>query len=387
MPTEVPGQLFGYSLQYPRAYLRLLEIPDDACVSIEDIGDVGVFYSDGSKLVEEDKSTIRNVNTLSDKSTNLWKTIYNWLNKIKNGVLNDKTDKFILYTNHLVSTDSIVQKLNQTFDNISEIDEVITEINSIKESSKVDSDIYKYINSILEETNIIVFKKLLKNFELITDKKADNVYEEIEKRLIHDLGITANQTEIILQEGTGWLQKQFMEKAANHKDLCIKRIDYMKFIKPFYNKVLVSELIDYACSKSLTNEQQLSILGNHPTYVRQLELINLETDDILEAINDYYKSEINRDKWNEDGILSLEDLQTFKSDLISSYKQSKRIIDIRNSNNTDIDKGQLLYSECQQKDIKLAQKIPPSKTVQGTYHLLSDEKELGWHPDWKNKLK
>ena len=387
MPTEVPGQLFGYSLQYPRAYLRLLEIPDDACVSIEDIGDVGVFYSDGSKLVEEDKSTIRNVNTLSDKSTNLWKTIYNWLNKIKNGVLNVKTDKFILYTNHLVSTDSIVQKLNQTFDNISEIDEVITEINSIKESSKVDSDIYKYINSILEETNIIVFKKLLKNFELITDKKADNVYEEIEKRLIHDLGITANQTEIILQEGTGWLQKQFMEKAANHKDLCIKRIDYMKFIKPFYNKVLVSELIDYACSKSLTNEQQLSILGNHPTYVRQLELINLETDDILEAINDYYKSEINRDKWNEDGILSLEDLQTFKSDLISSYKQSKRIIDIRNSNNTDIDKGQLLYSECQQKDIKLAQKIPPSKTVQGTYHLLSDEKELGWHPDWKNKLK
>lgn len=387
MPTEVPGQLFGYSLQYPRAYLRLLEIPDDACVSIEDIGDVGVFYSDGSKLVEEDKSTIRNVNTLSDKSTNLWKTIYNWLNKIKNGVLNVKTDKFILYTNHLVSTDSIVQKLNQTFDNISEIDEVITEINSIKESSKVDSDIYKYINSILEETNIIVFKKLLKNFELITDKKADNVYEEIEKKLIHDLGITANQTEIILQEGTGWLQKQFMEKAANHKDLCIKRIDYMKFIKPFYNKVLVSELIDYACSKSLTNEQQLSILGNHPTYVRQLELINLETDDILEAINDYYKSEINRDKWNEDGILSLEDLQTFKSDLISSYKQSKRIIDIRNSNNTDIDKGQLLYSECQQKDIKLAQKIPPSKTVQGTYHLLSDEKELGWHPDWKNKLK
>ena len=386
MPTEVPGQLFGYTLQYPRAYLRLLEIPDDACVSIEDIGDVSVLYSDGSKLSEEDKSTIRNINPVSDKSTNLWKTIYNWLNKINDGVLNVEMDKFVLYTNHLVPTDSIVQKLNSSIDNINELDEIINEINSIKESSQVDSDIYKYIDFILSETNLFKFKKFIKNFELVTDKKTDNVYKEIEKKLIHDLGITENQTEIILQEGTGWLQKQFMEKAANHKDLCIKRIDYMKFIKPFYNKVLVSELIDYACSKSLTNEQQLSILGNHPTYVKQLELINLETDDILEAINDYYKSEINRDKWNEDGILSLEDLQTFKTDLISIYKKSKRIIDIRNANNTDIERGQLLYSDCQLKDIQLAQKIPPSRTVQGTYHLLSDEKELGWHPDWKSRL-
>ena len=386
MPTEVPGQLFGYSLQYPRAYLRLLEIPDDACISIEDIGDVGVLYSDGSKLSEEDKSTIRNSNPLSDKSTNLWKTIYNWLNKIKNGILNVETDKFILYTNHLVSTDSIVQKLNSSIDNENEINEIIKEIKIIKDSSQVNSDIYKYINFILEESNIFIFKKFIRNFELVADKNADNVYKEIEKKLIHDLGVTANQTEIILQEGTGWLQKQFMEKAANHKDLCIKRIDYMKFIKPFYNKVLVTELIDYACSKSLTNEQQLSILEKHPTYVKQLELIDLETDDILEAINDYYKSEINRDKWNEEGILSLSDIQTFKSDLISSYINLKRKIDILNGQENEINRGKILYSECQEKDIKLAQKQTPPRTVQGTYQLLADEKELGWHPDWKNRL-
>lgn len=83
MPTEVPGQLFGYTLQYPRAYLRLLQIPKDASVCIEEIGDVGIYYSDGNKLAEEDKSTIRNVNPVSNKSENLWKTFYNWIIKCR----------------------------------------------------------------------------------------------------------------------------------------------------------------------------------------------------------------------------------------------------------------------------------------------------------------
>ena len=49
-------------------------------------------------------------------------------------------------------------------------------------------------------------------------------------------------------------------------------------------------------------------------------------------------------------------------------------------------KGSLLYLNCQDKDIKLAQQTPPARTVQGTYQVLSNNKEIGWHPNWKNKL-
>ena len=71
MPTEVPGQFFGYSLQWPRAYLNLLKIPSDAAVSVEEFSDVGILYSDGSKTAEEDKSSISGKNPVSDASTSL----------------------------------------------------------------------------------------------------------------------------------------------------------------------------------------------------------------------------------------------------------------------------------------------------------------------------
>lgn len=385
MPTEVPGQLFGYTLQYPRAYLRLLEISKDASVCIEEIGDVGILYSDGSKLAEEDKSTIRKGNPVSDKSKNLWKTFYNWINKINSRLLNVETDKFVLYVNHSVDNDSIVKKMNSASrDNV---DEVIDSIQEIKSQTDVSNENYHFLDSILNANNIQLLKKLILSFDLVEDKFADNVYVAIKDKLINDLAINTNKADIIINTATGWLQQQIMHKIANGEEITISKVDYLNFIQPVYHKVLTEVLFDYACSKVISKDQVLSTLDNQPNYVKQLELIELEEESILEAINDYYKAEINRDKWNEDGVVTLSDIQNFKDDLISSYKNTKRSNDIIYNNRDEVERGKILYSDCQEKDIKLAQKQTPSRTVQGTYQLLADEKELGWHPNWKNKLK
>lgn len=91
-------------------------------------------------------------------------------------------------------------------------------------------------------------------------------------------------------------------------------------------------------------------------------------------------------KWRENEIVTIEDLENFDKDLKKYYSHEKQKIDLLYSSFSNEKKGSLLYLNCQDKDIKLAQQTPPARTVQGTYQVLSNNKEIGWHPNWKEKL-
>ena len=53
---------------------------------------------------------------------------------------------------------------------------------------------------------------------------------------------------------------------------------------------------------------------------------------------------------------------------------------------SDEEKGSLIFNECQSMNITLANQTPPNRTIQGSYLVLSDEKRLGWHPQWVHLL-
>ena len=148
MLSNAPGQLFGYSLQFPRALLRLLQSGIGAKIGVEICGDVSVFFPEGIILTEEDKSSLSR-NTLTNTSINLWKTFYNWINSIISNELNSKTDKFILYTNHAVTSNSIVHKLHEA-----------------KEPKDIDSVVKLSLNvfgKIEKEQNVFTYKRWLHN--------------------------------------------------------------------------------------------------------------------------------------------------------------------------------------------------------------------------------
>lgn len=98
MKSNAPGQLLGFSMQYPRALYHLLRSAPKDVVCVEVLGDVATLKSDGELLAEEDKSSIVG-NPLTDKSTDLWKTFSNWIEAIKDGFIDVEKTKFLLYTN------------------------------------------------------------------------------------------------------------------------------------------------------------------------------------------------------------------------------------------------------------------------------------------------
>ncbi|MEJ9210699.1 hypothetical protein P4S76_04400, partial [Bacillus smithii] len=90
--THVPDKVYSYSLQVRHALYELLNCKGTDTVSIEVFDDVAVEKDDNCIEAIQLKSVLSKNNPVSDRSVDLWKTLYNWLLAVNEGELNpDKT--------------------------------------------------------------------------------------------------------------------------------------------------------------------------------------------------------------------------------------------------------------------------------------------------------
>ena len=75
--AQVPGQLFGYSLQPIRLLSLALNAAAGTTLSLEVFEDVGSVDHSGKVLASQTKSGLE-TNPVSDKALDLWKTFSNW---------------------------------------------------------------------------------------------------------------------------------------------------------------------------------------------------------------------------------------------------------------------------------------------------------------------
>jgi hypothetical protein len=380
--SNAVGQLFGYSLQFPRALLRLLESENDAKVGIEVCGDVSVFSPNGTTLAEEDKSSL-NGNPLTNRSINLWKTFYNWITAVNNDILNATTDRFVLYTNHLVPENSFVKQFHKVTSE-KEVNDIVKNVQESMTNITEKHNIYKYVDIVLNK-ELIIFKKILLNFELVDDYKTDNVYTAIRQKLINSF-FGEDNIESLLDSLTGWMQKTIMEKIAQNIPAIISRKELQKYVEPLARQIRKKEFLDYAFSK-IPNKQELTQKAKeHPVYVKQLEIIKCEQDDIIEAVSDYFRAENNRQVWIEKGIIGENEMKDFENRLCSFHKNKQKHISVAENRHPELEQGKLLLFACLERQEQIANMVPPDRTIQGTYHVLADEKQLGWHPRWQDIL-
>lgn len=94
--AQVPGQLFGYSLQAIRLLHLALDAPSGTVLSLEVFEDVGAVDDCGNAVASQTKSGLQ-TNPVSDRSVDLWKTFSNWLNAAESGQLSISSTRFEIY--------------------------------------------------------------------------------------------------------------------------------------------------------------------------------------------------------------------------------------------------------------------------------------------------
>ncbi|WP_440960233.1 ABC-three component system protein [Paenibacillus nitricinens] len=375
MKSNAPGQLLGFSMQYPRALYHLLRSAPKDVVCVEVLGDVATLKSDGELLAEEDKSSIVG-NPLTDKSTDLWKTFSNWIEAIKDGFIDVEKTKFLLYTNRS-GREGIVNKFSSA-EYRSDIQSALEYTKKKLGDIKSDHDIWTYYDFVVNRNEALLFK-IIQRFELQIGNGAG--YEEVRIE-IQRKHVPEGQIEFLMENLSGWVQKVITEKIVAHKCATISWEEFDRQFKVIFDRSRCRELIDFTMHYSKEHDNVQKHVKNRPIYLRQLESIELDENEILDAISDYLRADINFEKWIANEIIDDEIALDFEDRLTKFWGNQRKRIEITEKKLGDFERGQLLLVDCKSRAETIRDMTPPPSTIPGAYHALADDSILGWHPNW-----
>ena len=375
MGTNAPGQLLGFSLQYPRALLHLLvcDIEDQVCLEV--FGDVGVTKEDGSKLTEEDKSS-QNSNPVTDRSIDLWKTFFNWVKLAIDGTVDPDNTAFILYANKR-GKKGIVDSFHSAR-NIGSAKKVFQNASRQLKTIDIKHEIYPYLQFLKKNESVLY--KIIEKFEFVTGSGSGIV--EVRKA-IRSKHVSDSQIDFILNNLMGWLQGVVMDKLAKKENAIVSWKEFDVYARPVFERAWKRELIDFTLNYPIQEQELNKHKLERPPYIRQLEAVGSDDDDIQLAVTDFLKAKVNRLKWIEQELIDEPAAREYEEKLTDFWKSQRKTVDITHSQLSDEKKGRLVFHLCRVRQQSIKNQDPPPATTAGTYHLLSNSFSIGWHPKWQ----
>lgn len=376
MKSAAPGQLLGFTLQFPRALYHLLKCGPSDAVCVEYLGDVATLFNDGAVISEEDKSSIIG-NPLTNKSTDLWKTFHNWIRAVNEGDLDVTKTHFVLYCNQ--SGEEGIVNLFSKAQTAKETEEAIDSAKNILADISKEHKIWPFYDYSVNQ-NRHLLQSIIQRFDF--QVRAGAGYEAILHELKGKL-VPPSQIEFILKLINGWLVRTVAEYLVAKEPAIIKWEDFSHEFMVAFERSRRRELYDFTFNNPLSEVDIAEQARKRPFYVQQLEEIDLSEYEIIEAVTDYLRSKVNLDKWIEDEIIDAAAAKDFEARLHSYWETRRGQLSKMYKDFNEQDYGQFLLAECKSRQESLANQPPIRSTIAGTYHSLANIPSLGWHPRWK----
>lgn len=379
------GQMNGYLYQIDRALYWLCLSSHDAVVSIETDDDIVTRLKNGDaieSIYEQDKASLKKKFPFSDTNINLWKSIINWLHFIKNNNINLNNSRFILATNVPHKTKCIASSLNSatTKEDYETIYKNLLQITQSKANSKVLSP---YISDFLKFSKIEILD-LLKHIELFDDTYNENrhIYktEIVQSLFLDSPNVPINDFYSII---FGWIAAECIDlwKAGNNavfkKKFLMQKRDFL--VKDFERKPFIERAIEFLPVSISEKESAISSM-----FVKQLNWIEVEEDEIMMAIDDFYRAKKAKTSYAREGNITNVHLKQYEADLMGHWDKESKYQKRINKDYSEPDLGYHVYYQTIKYKGKLSG-IEPSYHYlsNGTYHDLSNRLLIGWHPNWK----
>ena len=150
--------------------------------------------------------------------------------------------------------------------------------------------------------------------------------------------------------------------------------------------------IDYENEFNDISEDNLA--GNERLFIEQLKAIKVTPTTISNAICDYYKAYNQRGLWVRKSKILNSGLEEYDNRLIREWAiEFENMIPNINDSTNDIEKekaGREVYKNIENKNMPICEaeihKIKGHYIMRGSYHMLANQVNVGWHPDYKSKF-
>lgn len=383
--TEVPGQALGYSLQFTRLTHLLLQAPEGSLCSLELLDDVAQEDNSGDVMLIQSKSALT-ANPVSDRAKSLWKTLSNWIElAVSPDFELDKTI-FELYISRPVEG-NIVESFSEA-KTLESAREAIAQARTILWGTPPDfdlkdgvaKDIAQYVEKVFN-ANHSILERLICNFQLTlgggspqADLEACVRGHPVSSSKVHDItnylcGKVKRHIDMLLEAG---------------KPAVISRNEFHFWYTTYVQKIDRQTVIS---SRAQIPSEEVSREYFPDNFIRQLEIISLPYEVMLEAVSDYLMASFDRTDWAVQGEVDESSFDDLNLVLQRTWRNKQRASGLMNGGRSEQEQGQMLYFDCMQFSATVQAMSPPSHFIPGCYHMLSNELTVGWHPDYKVQLR
>lgn len=381
---HVPAQALGYFIQPIRLLQILLDAPADSFVTLEVFEDVGLETSNGQRIASQVKSGLVK-NPITDKSLELWKTLANWCDGIKRGELDPEKTIFEIYVarprkGKIAALFSEAKSQEDARNALKQARKCFQKESSGKQPNRAVTEAESYADRVMsfDQSALII---LIQRFRITTADR--NPIADL-RSAVALKWIRPESVDMVIQHAHGWIKERLDGLLLAGKAASISVNDFnremMSFLPRCDFRTIVSSMAGLPSAEEVAAQKIR-------TYVRQLEIIAVNDEDILHAINEYLRASVTRTKLAEKGIVHGESFTEYVEALTMFWRNKRNQNVLTHTGRSPEDLGQLLLSDCCLRQQKLqGLEVPPYFTP-GSYHALADEETIGWHPEYKTKLK
>ena len=384
--AQVPGQLFGYSLQPIRLLSLALDAAEGATLSLEVFEDVGTVTEAGDTLASQTKSALE-TNPVSDKAIDLWKTFSNWKTAIGSGQINLATTKFEIYL-----AKRRTGKLVQIFHDAQTEEAANAALGHARDllwgaapgypkKEKLSEGLAPYVNHILEApTDVAV--GIIQRFSLSVAAKDPlrDLRPKVDKKWVRPESVDA-----VIQHAHGWIKERMDGLILAGKPAALNVDEFNDEMRSFLPRVDFQHILAAIAGRLELTEDTLAA-EQLRTYVQQLQLIEGSDEDVFEAINHFLRAAAERSAWSKQGLVHEKSFDEYEEALISAWKNKRSLHNITHKDHSAIDRGKLLLADCGLHHQKLQGLEPPPFFTPGSFHALAEDQTVGWHPEYKKLL-
>jgi hypothetical protein len=372
----------GYFYQVRYALLLLLQSDADAALSLEKLDDVA-FEKDGSAQdLLQFKHHIGHTASLSDSSSDLWKTLRVWCEGLRSQTYDPKEARLLLVTTAVANPGSIAEKLKPGGQR--DVEGALVTLEAVANTSKSDSNTSAY-SSFLALTP--AQRRQLVDHITVLDSALhiDGIGLEIERYLRPAASEKHLKSFCTRIEGW-WFTRVIVHwtsdilGAISHRELQ-SELDELR--EQFHRNSLPA---DFPTRLTVSEDD---LLSDERLFVEQLRKLNVGRERINDAVSDYLRAFRQRSLWVREELVWQGELEQYNDRLVDEWRNLFYAAkdDFKNLPTVlRTSKGRALYTAIIAQLILIRPGFTHPYVMRGSYHMLANIPRVCWHLDYEAKL-
>lgn len=382
--AKEPSLGYYYQIRYSLYLLLREKVKDNPSIRLEDLDDIVLDDIDGTNLYQT-KLHINSVANLSERSSDFWKTIRVWSEAILNSLVDVDNTIFTLITTATVTPDSFISKMtiNSSQNRIG----VLEDMQNIckEQNNQTNQKGYTAFLNLSADQQI----KLINNIYIIdASLSIEETLKAIKKELIYSAPV--GKIDSFIEKIEGWWFQQCILLLTRKKDYISSKELLMK-ISDTRDLFMLDNLPDDFPDPLAIDESEI-VNYEEKIFIKQLKLIAIKNNSLRNAISDFRRAFEQRSKWLRDNLTGIDEYNRFDKQLYDHWNNIFSFMkdECEGLTEQELEKaGKAFYEEYYIKRTpayKIRNNFQPQYLTKGSCHMLADEKKIGWHPNFQEKL-